>query len=173
MLGLRPGPEGQAAFGVRITALWRQTYLISTLVILAGLVPHLWIVFAKARRGDAAPAARGYVWESRGLALLVPGEVAPLRGATRLAEEHLTAAGRTNPRAVGGFLLRGYFACKRGDTASATQLLKATRTTLGPDWQPKGVTSEGDVKQKQHVGKTPLAPLWEAGEARSTPIARS
>lgn len=61
---------GEAIFGVRTTAFWRQTHLISTIVMLAGLVPHLWIVFAKARRNDAAPAARGYVWQSCAAALL-------------------------------------------------------------------------------------------------------
>jgi Flp pilus assembly protein TadD len=94
-------------------------------------------------------------------ALLVLGEVALLRGDPKLADERLAAACRTNPKAVGGFFLRGYLAWKRGDDATAKQLLDATRTALGPDWQPKGSTSEGDVKEKQHVERTPLARFWE------------
>lgn len=94
-------------------------------------------------------------------ALLVLGEVALLRGDTKLADERLAAACRTNPKAVGGFFLRGYLAWKRGDAAAATQLLEDTRTALGKEWQPKGATSEGDVKQKQHVEKTPLTHFWE------------
>jgi len=94
-------------------------------------------------------------------ALLVLGEVALLRGDTKLADERFTAACRTNPKAVGGFFLRGYLAWKRGDKIAATKLLEDTRTALGKEWQPKGATSEGDVKQKQHVEKTPLTQFWE------------
>ena len=94
-------------------------------------------------------------------ALLVLGEVALLRGDTKLADERFTAACRTNPKAVGGFFLRGYLAWKRGDRIAATKLLEDTRTALGKEWQPKGATSEGDVKQKQHVEKTPLTQFWE------------
>lgn len=94
-------------------------------------------------------------------ALLVLGEVALLRGDRKLADERLAAACRTNPKAVGGFFLRGYLAWKKGDSASAAQLLEDTRAALGKDWQPKGATSEGDVKQKQHVEKTPLTRFWE------------
>lgn len=94
-------------------------------------------------------------------ALLVLGEVALLRGDTKLADERFIAACRTNPKAVGGFFLRGYLAWKRGDKIAATKLLEDTRTALGKEWQPKGATSEGDVKQKQHVEKTPLTQFWE------------
>jgi tetratricopeptide (TPR) repeat protein len=94
-------------------------------------------------------------------ALLVLGEVALLRGDTRLADERFTAACRTNPKAVGGFFLRGYLAWKRGDKTDATRFLEDTHTALGKEWQPKGTTSEGDVKQKQHVEKSPLSHFWE------------
>ena len=100
-------------------------------------------------------------------ALLVLGEVALLRGDTKLADERLAAACRTNPKAVGGFFLRGYLAWKRGDKIAATKLLEDTRTALGKEWQPKGATSEGDVKQKQHVEKTPLTHFWEGWDGGS------
>jgi tetratricopeptide (TPR) repeat protein len=102
-------------------------------------------------------------------ALLVLGEVALLRGDNKLADERLAAACRTNPKAVGGFFLRGYLAWKRGDNAAATKFLEDTRTALGNDWQPKGATSEGDVKQKQHVEKTPLTPFWEGWDGSTEP----
>lgn len=99
-------------------------------------------------------------------ALLVLGEVALLRGDPKLADERLAAACRTNPKAVGGLFLRGYLAWKRGDNAAAKQFLADARTALGPDWQPKGATSEGDVKQKLHVEKTPLTHFWEGWNGR-------
>jgi tetratricopeptide (TPR) repeat protein len=102
-------------------------------------------------------------------ALLVLGEVALLRGDRKLADERLAAACRTNPKAVGGFFLRGYLAWKLGDEAKAGQFLDETRAALGKDWQPKGATSEGDVKQKQHVEKTPLAPFWENWSGSTDP----
>ncbi|MBU6400184.1 MAG: tetratricopeptide repeat protein, partial [Verrucomicrobia bacterium] len=94
-------------------------------------------------------------------ALLVLGEVALLRGNPTVANERLTAACQTNPRAVGGFFLRGYLAWKRGDHAQARRLLEATRQALGKEWVPKGATAEGDVKQKWHVESTPLSTFWE------------
>src|SRR6185369_11603505 len=86
-----------------------------------------------------------------------------------LAEERLSAATRTNPKAVGGFFLSGYLAYKRGDDATAQQFLDQTRKALGPDWQPSGATSEGDVKQKQHVDASPLNRFWANWNGDSQP----
>ncbi len=61
---------GEAVFGTRTSMLWRQVHLISTLVMLAGLLPHLFFVWVKARKGEAAPAARGYIWQSLGATAL-------------------------------------------------------------------------------------------------------
>jgi hypothetical protein len=97
------------------------------------------------------------------------GEVALLRGDMKLAEERLAAACRTNPKAVGGFFLRAYLAWKRADDARAKKLLEETRAALGKEWQPKGATSEGDVKQKQHVEKTPLTHFWEGWDGSTEP----
>ncbi len=102
-------------------------------------------------------------------ALLVLGEVALLRGNLKLAEERLNAATHTNPKAVGGFFLRGYMAWKRGDADAARRLLEQARAALGPDWQPRGATSEGDVKQKQHVETSPLNSFWAAWDGRPEP----
>jgi hypothetical protein len=102
-------------------------------------------------------------------ALLLLGEVALLRGDRQLAEERLTAAIRTNPKAVGGFFLRGYLAWKGGDAEVAKQFLEQTRKALGPDWQPKGATSEGDVKARQHVESSPLTPFWSAWDGQPDP----
>lgn len=102
-------------------------------------------------------------------ALLVLAEVALLRGDTRLADERLAAATHTNPKAIGGFFLRGYVAWKRGERATAKQFLEQTRTARGPDWQPKGATSEGDVKQKQHLESSPLASFWLQWDGQPDP----
>jgi len=102
-------------------------------------------------------------------ALLVLGEVALLRGDLRLAEERLQDVTRTNHRSVGGHFLLGYLAWKRGDQAAARVLLEEARKALGPDWQPKGATSEGDVQHKQHIEKTPLTPHWEVWDGQKDP----
>lgn len=102
-------------------------------------------------------------------ALLVLGEVALLRHDSKSAEERLAAATRTNPKAAGGFFLCGYLAWKRGDSAKAKALLSSTRQALGPDWQPKGATSEGDVKQKLHTDSSPLYSYWAAWNGEPDP----
>jgi tetratricopeptide (TPR) repeat protein len=102
-------------------------------------------------------------------ALLVLGEISLLRGDTAQADQRLAAACRTNPRAVGGFFLRAYLAWRRGDDPAAKKLLEEARAALGKDWQPKGATSEGDVKQKQHVETTPLARFWEDWDGAAEP----
>jgi cytochrome c-type biogenesis protein CcmH/NrfG len=102
-------------------------------------------------------------------ALLVLGEIALLRGDPNQANTRLTAACRTNPRAVGGFYLCAYLAWKLGDRARAQELLTQTRQALGKEWQPKGTTSEGDVKQKWHVDSTPLSRYWERWDGAADP----
>lgn len=102
-------------------------------------------------------------------ALLVLGEVALLRGDLKLAEERLRAVTRTNHRSVGGHFLLGFLAWNRGDEPAARALLEETRKALGPDWQPKGTTSEGDVKRRQHIEKTPLTAHWETWDGRAEP----
>jgi tetratricopeptide (TPR) repeat protein len=102
-------------------------------------------------------------------ALMVLGEIALLRGEPDKAEQRLAAACRTNPRAAGGFFLRAYLAWKRGDQPRARALLTEARQALGKDWQPKGATSEGDVKQKQHTEGTPLSRFWETWDGAANP----
>jgi tetratricopeptide (TPR) repeat protein len=102
-------------------------------------------------------------------ALLVLGEVALLRGDRKLAEQRLADATRTNPKASGGFFLRGYLAWKNGNPETASNFLAQTRKSLGPDWQPRGATSEGDVKKKQHTEESPLAPFWLNWDGREDP----
>lgn len=101
--------------------------------------------------------------------LLLLGELALLQGREDLAASRLESATRTNPRATGGFFLRGYLAWKRGDAVAARELLGQARATLGAEWQPKGSTSEGDVQRKQHVERTPLARFWEAWNGGNDP----
>ncbi len=103
-------------------------------------------------------------------ALLQLGEVALLRGQNELAEQRLTAAVRTNPKAVGGFFLGGYLALKRGDDARAKLLLAEARQALGPEWKPAGATSEGDVRQKQHIDSSPLSRFWTEWNGQTEPM---
>lgn len=102
-------------------------------------------------------------------ALVVLGEISLLRGEHAQASERLAAVCRTNPRSVGAFFFRGYIAWKRGEDAEAKKLLADARAALGAEWQPKGSTSEGDVKQKQHLEKTPLAHFWEEWDGTADP----
>jgi enediyne biosynthesis protein E4 len=92
--------------------------------------------------------------------LLVLGELAVLRGDFGQARRRFAAACQTNPKAVPGFFLQGYMAWKNGDGNAATDFLEQTRVALGPDWHPEGASSEGDVKEKQHVDLTPLSRFW-------------
>jgi tetratricopeptide (TPR) repeat protein len=101
--------------------------------------------------------------------LLLLGEVALLRGNAAVAKEHLEHACRTNPKAVGGFFLRGYLAWKANEPAAARELLAVARQALGQDWQPKGSTSEGDVRQRWHAEKSPLSRFWEAWDGAAEP----
>ena len=80
-----------------------------------------------------------------------------MRGDLEKADQQLARACMTNPRAVAGLFLRGYIAWKNVDHVAAKSFLDKTRAALGPDWKPKGATSEGDVNRKQHVEATPLA----------------
>jgi enediyne biosynthesis protein E4 len=102
-------------------------------------------------------------------ALLMLGEVALLRGQFEKAEEHFAAATFTNPRATGGFFLQAYLAWRRHHPEAARLILEQARHTLGPEWQPEGATSEGDVKHRQHVEHSPLAQFWESWDGQPNP----
>jgi tetratricopeptide (TPR) repeat protein len=100
-------------------------------------------------------------------ALLVLGEVSLMRGDLPKAEERLQAVSRTNTKAVGAFFLRGYLAWRSGDQAQARELLANAHLARGKDWQPKGATAEGDVRNKQHVEASPLiqySERWDGAE---------
>ena len=102
-------------------------------------------------------------------ALLVLGEVSLMRGDLPKAEERLQAVAHTNAKAVGAYFLRGYLAWQTGNSSQARALLDAARQALGKDWQPKGTTAEGDVRNKQHVEASPLARYWETWDGTNDP----
>ena len=60
----------QALFGVRTTALWRQVHLVSTLILLVGIVPHLVVAARRQRKTAPVPGLRSAVAQATGLALL-------------------------------------------------------------------------------------------------------
>ncbi len=102
-------------------------------------------------------------------ALLALGAIALMREQNDAAEQRLLAVTRTNPRSVGAHFLLGYLAWKRGDLVQARESLAAVRESRGPEWQPKGATSEGDVRRKQHVETFPLSSFWEEWDGHSGP----
>ena len=102
-------------------------------------------------------------------ALLVLGEVSLMRRDLPKAEERLQAVSQTNAKAVGAFFLRGYLAWQSGEPSQARALLANARLALGKDWQPKGATAEGDVKNKQHVEASPLVRYWARWDGADDP----
>jgi Flp pilus assembly protein TadD len=104
-------------------------------------------------------------------ALLLLGEIALLQGEPRRAAERLELACRTNPRAVGGFFLRGYVAWRGGDREAARDLLRRAAEARGPDWKPRGAVAEGDVAARMHRDESPLAPFWEGWDGTPDPAA--
>ena len=56
-------------FNVKTSSVWRQTHLISTIVTLIGLAPHLLFVAVKALKGEASVAARRYLWQTGAVTL--------------------------------------------------------------------------------------------------------
>jgi tetratricopeptide (TPR) repeat protein len=101
--------------------------------------------------------------------LLALGEIALLEGEDALADQRFEWACRTNPRAAGGFFLRGYLAWKRGDDGAAADLLRAARQALGEDWKPAGAVAEGDVARRMHTEPSPLARFWERWDGQPEP----
>jgi enediyne biosynthesis protein E4 len=102
-------------------------------------------------------------------ALFLLGELSLMRGDRARARERLTAVCGANPRAVGAWFLLGYMAWSQADGDQARDYLERAREALGPEWQPKGTTAEGDVKAKQHVENSPLSRYWEAWDGRTDP----
>jgi hypothetical protein len=101
----------------------------------------------------------------------VLGEISLLRGRSEEADRRLELACRTNPRAVGGFFLRGYMAWSGGDTESAVALLSSARAARGEEWKPEGAVAEGDVASRMHREVTPLSRFWEAWDGEPDPAA--
>jgi tetratricopeptide (TPR) repeat protein len=102
-------------------------------------------------------------------ALLAMGEVSTLRQDWAKADKRFAAACQTNTKSVVGLFLRGYLAWRRGDSDQARRFLAAAREARGNNWQPKGTTSEGDVKRKQHLESSPLARYWSDWDGNVEP----
>jgi enediyne biosynthesis protein E4 len=123
-----------------------------------------------AAAAEAAERALAINREETG-ALLLLGEIALLRGEPRQADRHLEHACRTNPRAVGGFFLRGHLAWQAGDVEGASVLLRQAAAARGPEWKPEGAAAEGDVAARMHRDGSPLAAYWEAWDGSPDPAA--
>lgn len=103
--------------------------------------------------------------------LLLLGELALLQGQPQRAAERLELACRTNPRAVGGYFLRGYVAWRQGDSDAARDLLRRAAKARGPDWKPEGAVAEGDAARRMHRDESPLAHAWQAWDGAADPAA--
>jgi tetratricopeptide (TPR) repeat protein len=101
--------------------------------------------------------------------LLALGELALLEGDLEEADRVLSLATRTNPRAVGGFFLRGWIARERGDGPAARELLAAAQAARGPEWKPEAAVAEGDVLRRMHVESGPLDAVGEGWDGGSDP----
>ncbi len=60
----------QALFGIKTSLIVRRIHLISTFVILAGLLPHIMAVWLKARKTETQPLATAYLWRTAALVLV-------------------------------------------------------------------------------------------------------
>ena len=68
----------QGILSGKIAGSLRNVHLVSTIVTLAGLAPHLLFVFLKALRGEASRPAIGYCWQSFAAAVVALGlSIAP------------------------------------------------------------------------------------------------
>jgi Tfp pilus assembly protein PilF len=101
--------------------------------------------------------------------LLVLGEIALMQEDRALADDRLARATRTNPKAVGGFFLRGYVAWKNGESADAGRYLEAAQAARGPEWKPEGTVAEGDVDGRMYREVTPLSLYWESWDGTPDP----
>ncbi len=97
------------------------------------------------------------------------GEIALLRGDRNAAERRLELVCRTNPRAAGGYFLRGYLAWKRNDAAGAREFLLAARSARGKDWKPAGTVAEGDVRARMHSEGSVLSSYWDRWDGSPDP----
>ena len=102
-------------------------------------------------------------------ALLALAEISLLQGDRTEAESRLDQVCAMNPRASGGWFLLGYVHWKRGDASGAVALLQRARTSLGPDWKPRGATAEGDVTRQAHEDLTPLSRFVNAWNGSERP----
>lgn len=108
--------------------------------------------------------------EETGASLLL-GEIALLKGDTDTAARRFELACRTNPRAVGGYFLRGYVAWKSKDTQHSRELLEAARNARGNDWKPAGSAAEGEVRSRMYTEGSVLSSFWDKWDGSSNPAA--
>jgi hypothetical protein len=132
------------------------------------------LLAAAARNMDQLTAAESTVGKAQALnpeetgTLLLLGEIALLRGDSGGAQRQLEMACRTNPKAVGGYFLRGYLAWKNHDLPRARDLLLAAKNARGKDWKPAGSAAEGDVRARMHTEGSVLS-IWETWDGDTEP----
>ena len=62
-------------------------------------------------------------------------------------------------------------AWREGDSARTRELLEQARLARGEEWRPEGTTAEGDVRDRMHEERSPLARFWETWDGSTDPDA--
>ncbi len=101
--------------------------------------------------------------------LLVLGEVALMQGKPDLARQRLEWATTTNPKAVGGFYLRGYIAWKRGDCEGRRHPPPPGPRRPGPGVETRRSGGRGRRPADDARRGEPARPLLEGLERRARP----
>jgi len=133
------------------------------------------LLAASALSGEQLAAAEESVSKALALnpeetgTLLLLGEIALLRGDPITAAQRLDLACRTNPRAVGGYFLRGYIAWNSNHVEQARDLLTSAKNARGKDWKPAGTVAEGDVRARMYAEGSVLSSCWESWDGSIDP----
>jgi enediyne biosynthesis protein E4 len=101
--------------------------------------------------------------------LQVLAEVSLKRGTLQLADERLAQVIASNARAARALFLRGYIAWKNNQKDISIDFLHRTLKALGPEWRPKGTTSEGDVQEQMHIAFTPYSKAFNQWDGSVDP----
>ena len=119
--------------------------------------------------------AEALLWKARDInpeetgVLQLLGEVALKRGNLNEADERLAQVISSNPRAARAIYLRAYIAHSKQNNEASIAFLKQAREALGPEWQPQGTTSEGDVRHRMHIHTTPYSDAFTKWNGSTDP----
>ncbi|MBT5926301.1 MAG: tetratricopeptide repeat protein [Verrucomicrobia bacterium] len=96
-------------------------------------------------------------------------EVALKREHLEQADKRFSQVIASNPRAARAHYLRAYISWKNKNSDKTVEHLQKAREALGPEWQPEGTTSEGDVQQSMHIHNTPYSAVFNQWDGTTDP----